>query len=169
MLVELQHLIQMAMAKRTANFMYIMCRLCQSLNAFDSYLAEQTFCSLRNGLHLYMYVCSCCDIPLLMCSLVCRKRLPELDPSGKSLSKKGLKSGPQPYTISMDGLAEFKTNLDAIPANCRQFWSVELEHLRTGAEPDDNYEPLAQDLLRFADSFEAKLAEVYQTEVRTII
>ena len=66
-----------------------------------------------------MVACSAASITEL--NPCCRRRIPEGLISGKKRAKASQ------YAISLDGLSEYKQDLDLISSNCKQYWSPELE------------------------------------------
>lgn len=93
--------------------------------------------------------------------LACRSRMP-----GKGGTKKAML---EHYEVSIAGLDNFKSDLDLLAANCKQFWGRELDMLQSQAAEQlsaEEQEELAvvHSYLEHADNFQGKLEQVFKTE-----
>ena len=68
------------------------------------------------------------------------------------------------YEASLEGLARFKSDLDLLASNCRQFWGPELEHRTSHPELEEHSVWKMDDIRKFlshADQFQAQVDEKY--------
>ena len=88
---------------------------------------------------------------------------------GKGGNKKMLAEGHAPYSISIEGLTQFKNDLDLLASNCKQFWGKELALLEQDGAPSDEEQFLRDieginELLEHADAFQTVLERKYKLQ-----
>ena len=92
--------------------------------------------------------------------MVSRSRLPG--------SAKGKKFADPLYAVSMEGLMDFKADLDLVAANCKQFFRKELEHQEDSGVKHVYEEDQIREWLQHADAFQEQVDAQFMKEKKAV-